>query len=85
MEPELVLKAMSYSTMGLLLIALLLLLLIGLRREIDGGSPLRGMVQLGLFLMGVFTFIALMSGYFQARKLNCPSNQFAAAGYRGQS
>jgi Na+/melibiose symporter-like transporter len=72
MQPELVLKVMSHSSVGLLLVALLFLLLVSLRREIDGGNPLRGMIQFGLFLMGIFTFIALISGYFQVRKLIVP-------------
>jgi hypothetical protein len=72
MQQELLLKAMSYSTIGLLILPLLFLLLLGLRREIDGGNPLRGVVQLGLFLIGLITFITLMAGYFHARKLIVP-------------
>ena len=72
MEQELLLKAMSYSAIGLLILALLLLLLIGLRREIDGGNPLRGIVQLGLVLIGFITFITLMAGYSQARRIIVP-------------
>ena len=53
MPQELLLKAISYIAIGLLILPLLLLLLLGLRREIDGGNPLRGIVQLGLFLMGL--------------------------------
>jgi hypothetical protein len=54
-----VLKAIGYSTAGLLIIALLLLLVIGHRREIDGGNPLPGVVQFGVFLMGLIAFITL--------------------------
>jgi hypothetical protein len=32
----------------------------------------RGMVYLALFLMGLFTLVALMAGYFQTRKLIVP-------------
>jgi hypothetical protein len=69
MEHELVVRAISHSIIGLLIIALLLLLLLGIRREIDGGSAIHGIVQFGPFLMGLFTFIALMSVYFQATRL----------------
>jgi Na+/melibiose symporter-like transporter len=71
-QPELALKAISYSFVGLLLIALFFLLLIGVLRESDDGNALRGIVHLSLLLMGLFTFIALMSSYFQARKLVVP-------------
>ena len=66
MPPELILKAISYSTIGLLILALFLLLLLG-----DGGNPLRGIVQFGMFLMGVFTFIVLMAGLFSGEKVDC--------------
>jgi hypothetical protein len=48
------------------------LFLLGLRREIDGANPIRGIVQFGLLLMGLAAFIALMSDYFQARILIVP-------------
>ena len=50
MEQELLLQAISYSAVGLLILPLLLLLLIGLRREMEYGNPFRGLVQLGIHL-----------------------------------
>jgi hypothetical protein len=42
-------------------------LLISLRRERSGDAPLRGIVHLGLAVIGICTSIALMAAYFHAR------------------
>jgi hypothetical protein len=72
MQPELALKAISHTVIALFLITLLLVLLISLRKELSGDAPLRGIVHLGLGVIGVCTFIALMTAYFQARKMIVP-------------
>jgi hypothetical protein len=74
MQQEVVLKAISHSSVGLLIIALFLVLLVGLRKESAGDSPLRGTVHTGLLIMGLCTFIALMVGYFQAKKTIVPES-----------
>ena len=48
MPPEARLKALTHSVIGIALIAMLLVLLIGLRREANGGEPVRRMVHFGL-------------------------------------
>jgi hypothetical protein len=53
---------------------LFLVLLVGLRKENNGETPLRGTFQIGLLIMGLCTFIALMVGYFQARKTVVPES-----------
>ncbi len=74
MHQELILKAISHSSIGLLIIALFLVLLVGLRKESDGDSPLRGTVHVGMLIMGLCTFVALMVGYFQASRMIVPEN-----------
>jgi hypothetical protein len=73
MQPELAFKAVSHFTIGIFLIAMLLVLLISLRKELSGETPLRGIVHIGLAVIGVCTFVALMSAYFQARKTILPA------------
>ena len=53
---------------GIALITILLVLLIGLKREIAGGEPLRGMVHLGIAVMGLCTFLALMAACFRRER-----------------
>ena len=53
MEPELALKAISYTTIAIALLALLFVLLISLRKELSGEAPLRGIVHLGLAVIGI--------------------------------
>jgi hypothetical protein len=72
MQPELILKAISHSVIAISLLTLLFVLLISVRKEVNSGAPLRGIVHLGLGVIGICTFIALMSAYFQARKMIGP-------------
>jgi hypothetical protein len=72
MQHELVLKAITHSTIGVAILMLLLLLLIGLRREIQGGEPIRGMVHLGILVMGLCTFLALMAALYSSNILAVP-------------
>jgi hypothetical protein len=69
---ELLLKGVSYSAAGLLILPLLFLLLLSVRRETAGGNPIPGILHLGLFLIGLVAFVTLMSGYFRARKMIIP-------------
>jgi hypothetical protein len=72
MQPELALKAISHTTIAVVLITLLFVLLISLRKELTSDAPLRGIVHLGLGVIGICTFIALMAAYFHARKMIVP-------------
>ena len=72
MQPELALKAVSHTVIAILLLTLLFVLLISLRKELTGDAPLRGIVHLGLGVIGICTFVALVAGYFQARKMVLP-------------
>ena len=72
MQPELALKAISYTVIGIFLVTLLLVLLISLRKELSGEALLLGIVHLGLGVIGICTFVALTTAYFQARKMVLP-------------
>ena len=72
MQPELVFKAMTASAMGIAIITVLLLLLIGLWRESDGGQPIRGVVHFGIVIIALCTFLALMVAIFSARRMIVP-------------
>jgi hypothetical protein len=74
MQPELALKAISHTTIAVVLITLLFVLLISLRKELSGDAPLRGIVHLGLVVIGICTVIALMAAYFHARKMIVPES-----------
>ena len=69
MQPELALKAISHTVIAIFLVTLLFVLLISLRKEWTGDAPLRGVFQFGFFIIGFCTVVALMAGYFQARKM----------------
>jgi cytochrome bd-type quinol oxidase subunit 1 len=69
MQPELALKATSHTVIAIFLVTLLFVLLISLRKELTGDAPLRGVFQFGLVINGFCTVVALMAGYFQARKM----------------
>jgi hypothetical protein len=64
MQPELALKTISHTVIAIFLLTLLFVLLISLRKKQSGGAPLRGIVHLGLAVIGVCSFIALMAAYF---------------------
>ena len=72
MQPEIALKAISHIVIAIFLLTLLFVLLISLRKELSGDGPVGGIVHLGLGVIGICTFIALMGGYFQARKMVLP-------------
>jgi Na+/melibiose symporter-like transporter len=72
MQPELALKAISYTVIGIFLVTLLFVLLISLRKELSGEAPVRGVFQFGLVIIGLCTAVALMAGFFQARKMVLP-------------
>ena len=72
MQPELALRAITHGTIGIVIIAFLLVLLIGLRKELAVEAALRGTVYLGVFILGLCTFMALMTAYVQARRTTVP-------------
>jgi hypothetical protein len=74
MQQELLLKAISHRSIALLIIVLFLVLLVALRKQSDGNEPLRGTIHIGLLIMGLCTFIALMVGYYQAKKTIVPES-----------
>jgi hypothetical protein len=47
---------------------------ISLRKELTSGEPLWGIVHLGLAVIGICTFIALIAAYFQAKKVVVPGS-----------
>lgn len=72
MQPELALKAISHTVIALSFIALLVVLLISLKKEISHGTILLGIVHLCLVVIGIFAVIALGMVYFHARKIVLP-------------
>ena len=72
MQPELALNAISHTVIGIFLVTLLSVLLISLRKELSGEAPIRGVFQFGFVIIGLCTVVALMAGYFQARKMVLP-------------
>jgi hypothetical protein len=76
MQQALVLKAISHTVIGILLLTLLVVLLVALRKELSVGVPLRGIVHLGLGVIGVCTFVALMAAYCQSRTLIVPQTKY---------
>jgi hypothetical protein len=74
MQPELALKAISHTLIAIFLITFLFVRLISLRKELSDDAPLRGIVHLGLAVIGVCTFIALMAAYFYASKMIVPES-----------
>lgn len=72
MQPELALKATSHTVIAIFLVTLLFVLLISLRKELTRDAPLRGVFQFGFVIIGFCTVVALMAGYFQARKMVLP-------------
>ena len=69
MQPELALKAISYTVIGIFLVTLLFVLLISLRKELSGEAPLRGVFQFGFVIIGFCTVVGFMAGFFQVRKV----------------
>jgi hypothetical protein len=76
MQPELAIKVISHTVIGIFLLTLLLILLVALRKELSGYAPLRGIVHLSFCVIGICTFVALMTTYFQARKMILPQSKF---------
>jgi hypothetical protein len=74
MQPELALKAISHIVIAIFLVTLLFVLLISVRKELSGDTPVRGVFQFGLAIIGLCTVVALMAGYFQARKMVLPQS-----------
>jgi len=72
MQQEFALRAITQGANGILILTLLVVSLIGLRKELDGGAPLRGTVYFGFVMVGLCAFMALMAGYFQARNRIVP-------------
>jgi heme A synthase len=72
MQPELALKAISHTTIAIFLLTLLVLLLISLRKELSGEPPLRGIVYLGLGVISLCAFIALMTALYRAQQMILP-------------
>ena len=72
MQPELALTTISHTEIAIFLLTILFVLLISVRKELSGDAPVRGVFQFGLVVIGFCTVIALMAGYFQARKMVLP-------------
>ena len=72
MQPELALKTISHTEIAIFLLTLLFVLLISVRKELSGDGRVRGVFQFGLVIIGLCTFVALTTAYFQARKMILP-------------
>ena len=69
MQPELALTTISHTEIAIFLLTFLFVLLISIRKELSGDTPVRGVFQFGLAIIGLCTVVALMAAYFQARKM----------------
>jgi hypothetical protein len=69
MPPELAVKAITHTVIAIQIITILVVLLIALRKEIEGGDPVRGIVHFGIAVMALCTFLALMVALFSAKKM----------------
>jgi len=69
MQPELALTTISHTEIAIFLLTILFVLLISVRKELSGDAPVRGVFQFGLAIIGLCALVALMAGYFQARKM----------------
>ena len=88
MQQELALKIITHSTIGIAIITVLLVLLIGLRKEVNSDEPLRGTVHLSFAVLGLCAFMALIAALYSARKVVVPekiSNRLDAADFHAKS
>jgi Na+/melibiose symporter-like transporter len=67
MQQELALRAITHTSIAIVILSLLLVLLIALRKENNGGGPTRGVVFLGIVVLGLCVFMALMAALFGAK------------------
>ena len=65
MHTSFLLQTLSVSVVGFLVIVLLVVALIALRRERIYDEPLWGFTPLVLVVLGICTFVALMTAYAQ--------------------
>ncbi|MGH7930386.1 MAG: hypothetical protein ACREQV_21655 [Candidatus Binatia bacterium] len=72
MQHELVLKAITHGTIGVIFLALLLVLLFALRKDIKGRKPLRGIVIFALAILGLWCFLAFAEVYVNLQKIIAP-------------
>ena len=72
MRQELLQRAISIGTMGILILAVLLGIFIALTKNTDGGEPLRGLSHLSRTVIGLCAFIALRVICFQAKRTIVP-------------
>ena len=72
MQPELALTTISHTEIAIFLLTFLFVLLISVRKELSGDTPVRGVFQFGLAIIGLCTAVALMAAYCQARKMVLP-------------
>jgi hypothetical protein len=69
MPPEIAIKAITHTVIAIQIITILLVLLIALRKEIEGGDAVRGIVHFGLAIMALCAYLALMVAMFSAKKM----------------
>lgn len=72
MQQELALRAITHTSIAIVILSLLLILLIALRKESNGGAPTRGVVLLGIVVLGLCVFMALMAALFGAKERIVP-------------
>jgi len=72
MQQELLRRAISNGTIGILILAVLLGLFIALRKNTDGGGAVTRVVPSHPNLIGLCAFIALRVIYFQTKRTIVP-------------
>jgi hypothetical protein len=66
-QHDLTIRGLSYGVIGLLLLTGLVLAPVSMRKEARRDEPLRGLFWLGLFILGLCTFVPLSSAYQAAK------------------
>jgi hypothetical protein len=69
MQQELLIRAITQGTIGIISIALLLVLLLTLRGEIHGRKRLSSIVIFALAMLGLWSFLAFAEVYVSLREI----------------
>ena len=69
MPAEILVSSLSMSLIGFLILILLVVVLMALRRERIYGEPPRGLIPFIVVVLGMCTFVALMTAYARVTKI----------------
>lgn len=72
MQQEFALITITHTAIAISILVLLVVLLVALRQEVNGHDPMHGTIYLGIAMIGLCAFMALMAAFFQARRIIVP-------------